>query len=211
MTRSEARSTGRRRPAAPVQPSPYEREKVEAGVRLILEGIGEDPGRPGLLRTPARVAEMYEEVFSGITVRDPAELLLPLIGEEHREMVLIRDIDFYSMCEHHLLPFAGRAHVAYIPGEHGLLVGLGKLTRLVRTVAARPQLQERIVSEVADAVVRALDPSGVLVLIEAEHLCMSMRGVRAPGATTVTSAVRGIMQSRPATRSEVLALINGRS
>jgi GTP cyclohydrolase I len=182
--------------------------KIEQGVRLILEGIGEDPGRPGLNLTPSRVADMYEDVFYGITAPDPAALLVPMISEHHREMVLIKDIDFYSICEHHLLPFAGKAHVAYIPSEEGYITGLSKLARLVRTVAARPQLQERITSEVADAIMRALNPSGALVLIEAEHLCMSMRGVRTPGARTITSAVRGIMQTRPATRAEVLSLIN---
>jgi GTP cyclohydrolase I len=183
-------------------------EKIEQGVRLILEGIGEDPERAGLKLTPSRVAEMYDDIFYGITEDDPAALLVPMIGEHHREMVLIKDIDFYSICEHHLLPFAGKAHVAYIPSEEGFIAGLSKLARLVRTVAARPQLQERITTEVADAIVRALNPSGALVLIEAEHLCMSMRGVRTPGARTVTSAVRGIMQTLPATRAEVLALIN---
>jgi GTP cyclohydrolase IA len=182
--------------------------KIEQGVRLILEGIGEDPQRPGLQRTPTRVAEMYEDIFFGIAAPDPSELLVPLIGEHHREMVLIKDIAFYSICEHHLLPFAGKAHVAYIPSEEGDIAGVSKLARLVKTVAARPQLQERITSEVADAMMSALQPSGVLVLIEAEHLCMSMRGVRTPGARTITSAVRGIMRTRPATRSEVLSLIN---
>ena len=185
-----------------------DQEKIERGVRLLLEGIGEDADRPGLLGTPRRVAEMYEDIFYGLTAADPAELLVPMPGDHHREMVLIKDIDFYSICEHHLLQFAGRAHVAYIPSEAGHITGLSKLARLVRVVAARPQLQERITSEVADAIVRALDPSGALVLIEAEHLCMSMRGVRTPGAKTVTSAVRGIMRTRPATRAEVLALIN---
>jgi GTP cyclohydrolase I len=182
--------------------------KIEQGVRLILEGIGEDPERAGLQLTPSRVADMYEDVFYGLTAPDPASLLVPMIGEHHREMVLIKDIDFYSICEHHLLPFAGKAHVAYIPSEEGNIAGLSKLARLVRTVAARPQLQERITSEVADAIMQALNPSGALVLIEAEHLCMSMRGVRTPGAKTITSAVRGIMQTRAATRAEVLALIN---
>ena len=185
-----------------------DREKIEQGVRLILQGIGEDPERPGLVRTPQRVAEMYQDIFFGINKSDPAEVLVPMVGEHHREMVLIRDIDFYSICEHHLLPFAGKAHVAYIPSEQGHITGISKLARLVRAVAARPQLQERITSEVADAIMRALQPSGALVLIEAEHLCMSMRGVRTPGAKTVTSAVRGIMKTKPATRAEVLALIN---
>lgn len=183
-------------------------EKIKQGVRLILEGIGEDPGRPGLRETPRRVAEMYADIFSGIDGEDPASLLVAMPGDHHREMVLIKDIDFYSICEHHLLPFHGSAHVAYIPSEHGHIAGLSKLARVVRLVAARPQLQERITSEVADAIMRALEPLGALVLIEAEHLCMSMRGVRTPGAKTVTSAVRGIIQTHPATRAEVMALIN---
>lgn len=182
-------------------------EKIKAGVRLILEGIGEDPERAGLQKTPQRVADMYADIFAGIGAPDPALLLSTIPGDHHREMVLIKDIDFYSVCEHHLLPFHGRAHVAYIPSDHGNIAGLSKLARVVRRVAARPQLQERITSEVADAIVSALQPTGALVLIEAEHLCMSMRGVRTPGAKTVTSAVRGLMQSSEATRAEVLALI----
>ncbi len=185
-----------------------DREKIENGVRLILEGIGEDPERPGLRRTPERVADMYEDIFSGLRAPDPAELLTALRGDHHREMVLIRDIDFYSICEHHLLPFHGLAHVAYIPSDHGHIAGLSKLARVVRQVAARPQLQERITSEVADAIEAALRPTGALVLIEAEHLCMSMRGVRTPGAKTVTSAVRGLIQTNEATRAEVFSLIN---
>lgn len=185
-----------------------DRERIEAGVRLILEGIGEDVDRPGLLGTPCRVADMYEDIFFGIDAPDPAELLIPMSGDHHREMVVIRDIDFYSVCEHHLLPFAGKAHVAYIPSKDGHIAGLSKLARVVRQVAARPQLQERITSEVADAIMRALSPLGALVLIQAEHLCMSMRGVRTPGAQTVTSAVRGIIQTNDATRAEAFALIN---
>jgi len=185
-----------------------DRDKIEAGVRLILEGIGEDPERPGLVRTPQRVADMYADLFSGIGAPDPAEMLTAIPGDHHREMVLIKDIDFYSICEHHLLPFHGLAHVAYIPSEHGHIAGLSKLARVVRQVAARPQLQERITSEVADAIESSLRPTGALVLIEAEHLCMSMRGVRTPGAKTVTSAVRGLIQSNEATRAEVFTLIN---
>lgn len=185
-----------------------DQDKIQAGVRLILEGIGEDLERPGLRGTPRRVAEMYEDIFSGIAAPDPAELLIPMTGDHHREMVVIRDIDFYSVCEHHLLPFAGMAHVAYIPSKDGHITGLSKLARLVRQVAARPQLQERITSDVADAIVRALNPLGALVLIQAEHLCMSMRGVRTPGTQTVTSAVRGIIQTHDATRAEAFALIN---
>ena len=183
-------------------------DKLERGVRLILEGIGEDPERRGLIDTPRRVAEMYEEIFSGIGGPDPAELLASMPGDHHREMVIIRNIDFHSVCEHHLLPFAGMAHVAYIPSRDGRITGLSKLARVVRLVAARPQLQERITSVVADAIERALDPLGALVLIEAEHLCMSMRGVRTPGAHTITSAVRGIIQTDASTRAEAFALIN---
>jgi GTP cyclohydrolase I len=185
-----------------------DRDKIEAGVRLVLEGIGEDPERPGLRKTPQRVADMYEDIFSGIGAPDPAELLTAIPGDHHREMVLIRDIAFYSVCEHHLLPFHGLAHVAYIPSDHGHIAGLSKLARVVRQVAARPQLQERITSEVADAIQAALEPAGALVLIEAEHLCMSMRGVRTPGSKTVTSAVRGLIQTNEATRAEVFSLIN---
>ena len=183
-------------------------EKIKSGVRLILEGIGEDPERPVLRKTPQRVADMYADIFSGIGAPDPAELLTAIPGDHHREMVLIKDIDFYSICEHHLLPVHGRAHVAYIPSDHGHIAGLSKLARVVRQVAARPQLQERITSEVADAIERSLQPTGALVLIEAEHLCMSMRGVRTPGSKTVTSAVRGLIQTSEATRAEVFALIN---
>ncbi len=185
-----------------------DRDKIETGVRLILEGIGDDPERFGLQGTPRRVADMYEDIFSGIGAPDPANLLVAMPGDHHREMVLIKDIDFYSICEHHLLPFHGLAHVAYIPSEHGHIAGLSKLARVVRQVAARPQLQERITSEVADAIQKSLEPLGSLVLIEAEHMCMSMRGVRTPGAKTVTSAVRGLIQSNEATRAEVFALIN---
>lgn len=185
-----------------------DRDKIITGVRLILEGIGEDAERAGIRETPRRVADMYEDIFAGIGAPDPAELLTTIPGDHHREMVLIKDIDFYSICEHHLLPFHGLAHVAYIPSEHGHIAGLSKLARVVRQVAARPQLQERITSEVADAIQKALEPLGSLVLIEAEHMCMSMRGVRTPGAKTVTSAVRGLIQSNEATRAEVFALIN---
>ena len=181
--------------------------KIEEGVRLILSGIGEDPDRPGLVETPRRVAEMYEDIFYGMT-DDGSAILKSMPGDHHREMVLIKDIDFFSICEHHLLPFVGTAHVAYIPSMSGKIAGLSKLARLVRTVAARPQLQERITSTVADQIMRSLEPLGALVLIEAEHLCMSMRGVRSPGTRTVTSAVRGIVESNDATRAEVMALIN---
>ncbi len=185
-------------------------EKVKQGTRLILEGIGEDADREGLVGTPARVASMYEDVFSGLGV-DPASVLVPMPSDRHQEMVLLKDISFFSMCEHHLLPFYGLAHVAYIPSEGGKITGLSKLSRLVQVVARRPQLQERMTSTIADSMVGALDPLGVLVLVSAEHLCMSMRGIRSPGTRTVTSAVRGIFRSNAATRAEVLSLIRGRS
>jgi GTP cyclohydrolase I len=185
-----------------------DREKIERGVRLILEGIGEDPGREGLLETPRRVADMYEEIFAGVD-QDPAEHFCVSFNEGHQEMVLVRDIPLYSVCEHHLVPFMGRAHVAYIPGRHGRICGLSKLARVVDVFARRPQVQERMTSQIADTLVEHLDPQGVLVVIEAEHLCMSMRGVRKPGAITTTSAVRGIFASNIATRAEAMSLIKG--
>jgi GTP cyclohydrolase IA len=178
---------------------------MERAVREILAAVGEDPDREGLLETPGRVARMYAELFAGLHL-DPARHLKKVFVEQYDELVLVRDISFNSMCEHHMLPFMGTAHVAYLPGDR--VIGLSKLARVVRCVAARPQLQERITSQVADAMVRALDPAGVLVMIEAEHMCMSMRGVRTPGSRTVTSAVRGIMESHVATRAEAFSLIN---
>ncbi|MHB8761918.1 MAG: GTP cyclohydrolase I FolE [Coriobacteriia bacterium] len=186
-----------------------DRERIERGVRLILEGIGEDPAREGLLDTPRRVAEMYEEVFAGIG-KDPAEHFCVTFNEDHQEMVLVRDIPLYSVCEHHLLPFLGTAHVAYIPGKHGRICGLSKIARVVDVFARRPQVQERLTSQIADTLVEHLDPQGVMVVIEAEHLCMSMRGVHKPGAVTTTSAVRGIFERNPATRAEAMSLIKGR-
>jgi len=183
--------------------------KIEQGVRLILEGIGEDPDREGLAGTPRRVAEMYAEVFSGLS-GDPAEHLRLTFDEGHQEMVLVRDIPLYSMCEHHLTPFFGRAHVAYIPGKSGRICGLSKLARLVDSFARRPQVQERLTSQIADTLVECLDPAGAIVVIEAEHLCISMRGVNKPGAITTTSAVRGLLQSNTATRAEAMSLITGR-
>lgn len=185
-----------------------DREKIEQGVRLILEGIGEDPTREGLLETPRRVADMYSEVFAGLG-KDPAEHFCVTFNEDHQEMVLVRDIPLYSVCEHHLLPFLGKAHVAYIPGRHGRICGLSKIARVVEMFARRPQVQERLTSQVADTLVKHLEPQGVLVVIEAEHLCMSMRGVQKPGAVTTTSAVRGIFESNPATRAEAMSLIKG--
>lgn len=185
-----------------------DREKIEHGVRLILEGVGEDPGREGLLDTPRRVADMYAEIFRGL-VQDPAEHFCVTFNEGHQEMVLVRDIPLYSVCEHHLLPFLGRAHVAYIPGKHGRICGLSKIARVVDVYARRPQVQERMTSQIADTLVEHLDPTGVLVVIEAEHLCMSMRGVQKPGAVTTTSAVRGIFERNAATRTEAMSLIKG--
>lgn len=185
-----------------------DREKIEQGVRMILEGVGEDPTREGLLDTPRRVASMYEEIFSGLN-QDAAEHFCVTFNEGHQEMVLIRDIPLYSVCEHHLLPFIGRAHVAYIPGKDGRICGLSKLARVVDVFAKRPQVQERLTSQIAETIVEHLNPQGVMVVIEAEHLCMSMRGVQKPGATTTTSAVRGIFERNIATRAEAMSLIKG--
>ena len=187
-----------------------DRDMIEQGVRLILDGIGEDPEREGLLDTPRRVADMYEEIFEGLD-RDPSEHFCVTFNEGHQEMVLVRDIPLYSVCEHHLLPFLGRAHVAYIPGPSGQICGLSKIARVVDIFAKRPQVQERMTTQIAEAIVEHLDPQGVVVVIEAEHLCMSMRGVQKPGAITTTSAVRGIFRSSSKTRAEVMALITGRS
>jgi len=186
-----------------------DREKIESGVRLILEGIGEDTGREGLLDTPRRVADMYTEIFAGIE-QEVEEHFRVTFNEGHQEMVLVRDIPLYSVCEHHLVPFLGRAHVAYVPGKHGRICGLSKLARVVDVFAKRPQVQERLTSQIADTIVKNLDPAGVIVVIEAEHLCMSMRGVRKPGAETVTSAVRGIFERNAATRAEAMSLITGK-
>jgi GTP cyclohydrolase I len=183
--------------------------RIEKAVREILEAIGEDPDRDGLDRTPERVAAMYAELFSGLD-GDPDEVLTVTFEAGHDEMVLERDISFGSICEHHLIPFIGRAHVAYIPGDDGRITGLSKLARLVEGYSRRPQVQERLTTQVADAIQRVLSPKGVLVVIEAEHLCMSMRGVRKPGAVTVTSAVRGLFRDCEATRAEAMAFIHGR-
>ncbi len=186
-----------------------DKEKIETAVKMILEGIGEDPDREGLIDTPKRVARMYEEIFSGLH-RDPKEDLSIFFNEEHDEMVIVKDIPVYSMCEHHLLPFFGKAHVVYIPKD-GRITGISKLARVVDSFAKRPQLQERLTSQVADTLMEALDPLGVLVVIEANHMCMTMRGVRKPGSATVTSAVRGIFRRNKATRAEALSLVNGKS
>ncbi|EPZ38430.1 GTP cyclohydrolase 1 [Anoxybacillus ayderensis] len=180
-------------------------EQIEQAVRLILEAIGEDPNREGLLDTPKRVAKMYAEVFSGLN-EDPKIHLQTVFSEDHEELVLVKDIPFYSMCEHHLVPFFGVAHVAYIP-RGGKVTGLSKLARAVETVARRPQLQERITATVADAIMETLEPHGVMVVVEAEHMCMTMRGVKKPGAKTVTTAVRGTLATDEKARAEILALI----
>ena len=180
--------------------------RIEKAVHEILEAIGEDPDRDGLVETPERVARMYAEIFRGLH-EDPASHLTVTFAAEHDEMVLVRDIPLYGSCEHHLIPFAGRAHVAYIPGTDGRITGLSKIARLVEGFARRPQVQERLTTQIADSLVSVLEPEGVLVMIEAEHLCMSMRGVKKPGALTVTSAVRGLFKTNPATRAEAMSLI----
>ena len=188
-----------------VTDQPVDIERIEAAVAEILEALGEDPQRDGLLRTPARVAKMYAEVFAGLR-EDPEHHLKVQFEAGHDEMVMVKDIPFYSMCEHHLLPFVGQAHVAYVPGESGKITGLSKLARLVEGYARRPQVQERLTSQVADDLMKVLDPKGALVVVEAEHQCMSMRGIQKPGAVTITSAVRGIFLS-DATRAEAMQLI----
>lgn len=185
----------------------FDSEKIEQAVRMILEGIGEDPEREGLIDTPARVARMYREVFCGLR-EDPELHLQKIFSEEHEEMVLVKDIPLYSICEHHLLPFYGKAHVAYIPRQ-GKVTGLSKLARVVEGFAKRPQLQERLTTQIAETIMRRLNPKGVLVVIEAEHMCMTFRGVKKPGSKTVTSAVRGLFQKSEATRAEAFSLIKG--
>ena len=180
-------------------------DRIEKAVREILLAIGEDPDRDGLQKTPKRVARMYAEVFAGLQ-EDPAHHLKVQFESGHDEMVMVRDIPFYSMCEHHLMPFVGRAHVAYIPSERGMITGLSKLARLVEAYARRPQVQERLTTQVADKLMEVLEPRGTLVVIEAEHQCMSMRGVQKPGSLTITSAVRGQFRNT-ATRAEAMHLI----
>ncbi len=186
-----------------------DKEKIEQAVRLFIEGIGDDPSRRGLLRTPERVAAMCGEIFAGYAA-EPAAVFREFHREAHDEIVLVRDIPFYSTCEHHLLPFFGKAHVAYLP-DGKRLCGISKLARIVEAHARRLQLQERLTAQIADSLVKALRPKGVLVVIEAEHLCMTMRGVRAPGSRTVTSVVRGIFRENPATRAEAMALLHDRA
>ena len=189
--------------------STFDAARVEAAVRELLVAVGEDPERDGLRTTPARVARAYAEQFAGLYT-DPSEVLQTTFDANHEEMILVKDIELYSTCEHHLVPFHGAAHVGYIPNEDGRITGLSKLARLVDLYAKRPQVQERLTSQVADAMVRRLEPRGAIVVIEAEHLCMSMRGIRKPGARTVTSAVRGMFQTQASTRAEAMSLIIGR-
>ncbi|MFN2578318.1 MAG: GTP cyclohydrolase I FolE [Pyrinomonadaceae bacterium] len=183
--------------------------RIASGVRLILEGIGEDPNREGLLDTPKRVAEMYAELTAGMH-EDPSEHVIPLSGNKHDEMVIVKDISIASLCEHHLAPFVGKCHIAYIP-KNGNILGVSKLARLAETFARRLQLQERLTAEIANTLFNQLQPLGVMVVIEAEHTCMTLRGVKKPGATTVTSAVLGGFRKDPRTRAEAMSLIVGHS
>lgn len=182
-------------------------KKIEEAVKMILEGVGEDPERPGLKQTPKRVAHLFAEILGGVS-EDPKEHLRIIQEERHDEMVLIKNIPLYSMCEHHLLPFAGRAHVAYIP-KGGRIVGLSKIARVIDILSRRLQVQERLTKQIADLIDEHLKPLGVMVVIEAEHMCMSMRGIKKPRSVTVTSAVRGSFRNNPATRAEALTLIHG--
>jgi GTP cyclohydrolase I len=196
-------------PVADLPERQVDQPRIEAAVREILAAVGEDPDRPGLVDTPARVARAYAESFAGLR-QDAVEVLGTTFDEGHEEMVLVKDIAMYSTCEHHLVPFHGVAHVGYLPGADGRVTGLSKLARLVEVYARRPQVQERMTRQIADSLHDALSPQGVIVVIEAEHLCMAMRGIRKPGTTTVTSAVRGIFRQSAATRSEAMGLILGR-
>jgi len=187
-----------------------DRKKIETAINMILEGIGEDPEREGLRLTPSRVANMYEEIYAGLGA-DPKEVLQAQFAEEHEEMIIVKDIPLYSVCEHHLMPFIGKAHVAYVPGKSGQISGISKLARVVDILSKRLQVQERLTTQVADTLMDGLDAQGVLVVIEAEHLCMSMRGVKKPGTVTVTSAVRGLFYKSPAARAEAMSLIKRNS
>ena len=184
----------------------FDEEMIRRGVRMILEGIGDDPDREGIVDTPRRVADMYREIFGGMDA-DPEDVVPVIKGAGHDEMIMVKDIPLQSLCEHHLIPFTGKAHVAYIPNVDGRITGLSKIARLVDVLSHRPQVQERLTTEIADALDRALEPRGVFVVIEAEHLCMTMRGVKKPGSLTVTSAVRGRFRSDARTRSEAMSLI----
>jgi GTP cyclohydrolase I len=186
-----------------------DKTEIEAAIRSIIKAIGEDPQREGLCDTPQRIADMYTELFTGLAMDAKSELV---VGFEvgHREMVILRDIPFYSMCEHHLLPFYGVAHVGYVPNKEGRVVGVSKLARVVEIYAKRLQLQERMTSQIADTIMEALQPDGVAVVIQAEHLCMTMRGIKKPGSNVITSATRGLFRSKAATRAEFLSLIQGK-
>ena len=186
---------------------PLDKAKIEQAVRLFLEGIGDDPERPGIVETPRRVAEMCEEIFAGVG-QDPSEVVTVIAGAGHDEMIMVRDIPLYSQCEHHVVPFVGRAHVGYVPNRDGRITGLSKIARLVDLLSKRLQVQERLTTEIADALDSALEPRGVFVLIEAEHLCMTMRGIKKPGSVTVTSALRGVFRSDARTRAEALELVH---
>ena len=181
----------------------FDEDKIAQGVHLILEGMGEDPERGGLRGTPTRVARMYQEICAGID-EDPSNLVTVVEGADFDEMIMVRDIPLASICEHHLIPFTGRAHVAYVPNKSGQITGLSKIARVVDVLAKKPQVQERLTTEIADAIERALSPRGVFVVIEAEHLCMTMRGVKKPGSVTVTSAVRGLFRTDARTRQEAM-------
>lgn len=187
----------------------FDAAAIEDGVRLILRGIGEDPERGGLRETPARVARMYEEIFAGIGV-DASQIVTVVEGADFDEMIMVRDIPLYSMCEHHLIPFNGKAHVAYIPNKSQQITGLSKIARVVDTLAKKPQVQERLTTEIAESIEQALSPRGVFVVIEAEHLCMTMRGIKKPGAVTVTSAIRGLFRNDARTRQEAMQHIGMR-
>ena len=181
-------------------------EKIKKAIRLFLEGIGEDPDRPGLIDTPRRVAQMAQEIYSGHEV-NPDDIVNIVPGEDHDELIILKDIPFYSVCEHHILPFHGTAHVAYLPA--GKIVGISKIARVVDMYAKRLQIQERLATDIADCLMRTLKPRGVMVILEAEHLCMTMRGIKKAGSITTTSVLRGIFRQLPATRAEAMALIKG--
>lgn len=186
----------------------FDHDKIERAITMILEAVGEDTSRDGIAKTPQRVARMLDEIFAGLLV-DPADVLSVTFDEGHDELVLVRDIDFASVCEHHLVPWFGHAHVGYLPGSDGRITGLSKLARLVDVCAKRPGVQERMTTMIADAMEQRLEPRGVIVVLEARHLCMEMRGIRKPGATTITSTVRGIFREDSRTRAEAMALLRG--
>ncbi|HKJ55728.1 MAG TPA: GTP cyclohydrolase I FolE [Nitriliruptoraceae bacterium] len=207
MTTQRDESIARVRAVTNVQPErAFDHDKIRAGVRLLLEGIGEDPDREGLADTPDRVAREYDEIFAGLLI-DPNDVVSAVFAEGHDEIVMMRDIPFYSLCEHHLLPWFGSAAVAYLPNADGCITGLSKLARVVDICAKRPGVQERMTTMVADAIEQTLQPRGVMVVLEARHLCMEMRGIRKPGAETVTSAVRGLFRDDPKTRAEAFSLL----